>query len=157
MLSCWIALDDTTAEGGTMELVRGSHKWNLGAPDGEFMGPETIRRPCAAAAKENKDPEIVPIVVRAGGGSFHHGRTWHGSGVNASDRPRRSLVVHVIPEHAKFVREKIAIGNGPVYERYMKLWDDSLDENYFPVLWTATGERTTRLDEVMSALQLRRA
>ena len=27
MLSCWIALDDTTAEGGTMELVRGSHQW----------------------------------------------------------------------------------------------------------------------------------
>jgi ectoine hydroxylase-related dioxygenase (phytanoyl-CoA dioxygenase family) len=26
-LTCWISLDDTTAEGGTMEVVRGSHRW----------------------------------------------------------------------------------------------------------------------------------
>jgi phytanoyl-CoA hydroxylase len=152
MVSCWIALDDTTAAGGTMELVRGSHKWNLGAPDGEFHGPSdyqaAMRR---AAVKESKTPEIVPIIVPAGGGSFHHGRTWHGSGFNASSRPRRSLVVHAIPASAKFVREKIAIGNGPVYGRYMKLWDDSLDENYFPILWTVTGGRTERLDEAISA------
>ena len=54
-----------------MELVRGSHKWNLCSPDGEFHGPSdyqaAMRR---AAAKENKDPEIVSIVVRAGGGSL---------------------------------------------------------------------------------------
>ena len=86
----------------------------------EISSEQIARR---AAAKENKDPEIVPIVVRAGGGSFHHGRTWHGSGFNASDRPRRSLVVHAIPANVKFVREKIAIGNGPVYGRYMKLRD----------------------------------
>ncbi len=152
MVSCWIALDDTTAQGGTMELVRGSHKWNLCAPEGEFHGPSDYQAAMrSAAAKENKDPEIVPIVVRAGGGSFHHGRTWHGSGLNASDRPRRSLVVHAVPANVKFVREKIAIGNGPVYGRYMKLRDDSLDENYFPILWTAAGGRTQHLDEAMSA------
>jgi ectoine hydroxylase-related dioxygenase (phytanoyl-CoA dioxygenase family) len=152
MVSCWIALDDTTAEGGTMEVVRGSHKWKLGAPDGEFHGPANYQAPMRrAAANENQKPEIVPIVVRAGGGSFHHGRTWHGSGNNTSDRPRRSLVVHAIPANAKFVREKIAVGNGPVYGRYMKFWDDSLDENYFPILWTIEGGRTPRLDEAISA------
>lgn len=152
MVSCWIALDETTAEGGTMELVRGSHKWNLRAPDGEFHGPSdyqlAMRR---AAAAENRIPEVVPIVVPAGGGSFHHGGTWHGSGFNTSQRPRRALVVHAIPAGVKFVRENIAFGNGPVYGRYMKLHDDSLDENYFPVLWTATGGRTEHLDEAMSA------
>ena len=65
--------------------------------------------------------------------------------------------MHAISANAKFVREKIAMGNGPIYGRYMKLWDNSLDENYFPILWTVIGGRTTRLDEVMSALQLRRA
>jgi hypothetical protein len=33
----------------------------------------------------------------------------------------------------------------------MKLRDDSLDENYFPVLWTVTGGRTEHLDESISA------
>ena len=32
MFSCWIALDDTTAAGGTMELARGSHHWPTEAP-----------------------------------------------------------------------------------------------------------------------------
>ena len=30
LLTCWIALDDTCTDGGTIELVRGSHKWRLG-------------------------------------------------------------------------------------------------------------------------------
>lgn len=30
LLTCWIALDDTSADGGTIEFVRGSHKWRLG-------------------------------------------------------------------------------------------------------------------------------
>ena len=120
-------------------------------PTVNSTGHRTTRRPCAERVKESITPEIVPIVVPAGGGSFHHGRTWHGSGFNASNRPRRSLVVHAIPANVKFVREKIAIGNGPVYGRYMKLQDDSLDENFFPILWTTTGGRTQHLDEAFSA------
>jgi ectoine hydroxylase-related dioxygenase (phytanoyl-CoA dioxygenase family) len=29
LLTCWIALDDTRADGGTIEFARGSHKWKL--------------------------------------------------------------------------------------------------------------------------------
>jgi ectoine hydroxylase-related dioxygenase (phytanoyl-CoA dioxygenase family) len=36
LLSCWMALDHTTADGGTLEFVRGSHKWSQRAPEGEF-------------------------------------------------------------------------------------------------------------------------
>ncbi|MBO0865636.1 MAG: phytanoyl-CoA dioxygenase family protein, partial [Mycobacterium sp.] len=34
----------------------------------------------------------VPVEVRAGGVSLHHGRTLHGSAPNRSDRPRRLLL-----------------------------------------------------------------
>ena len=44
LLSCWIALDDTSADGGTVEFVRGSHKWPHAEPEGEFHGPEEYRK-----------------------------------------------------------------------------------------------------------------
>ncbi|HEU0253956.1 MAG TPA: hypothetical protein VFR12_13055, partial [Pyrinomonadaceae bacterium] len=32
MATCWIALDDTSAAGGTIEYARGSHKWGISPP-----------------------------------------------------------------------------------------------------------------------------
>ncbi len=147
MLSCWIALDDTSADGGTVEYLRGSHRWAQGeAPEGAFHGPADYRAAMERAAKaEGIAPEIVPVVVPAGGGSFHHGWTWHGSGANASDRERRALVVHGAPSQARFVPERLSEGNGPIYGRYRRLGDDSMDENHFPVLWSQDGHRTPGL------------
>ena len=65
MISCWIALDDTTADGGTMQLARGSHRWKPTEELGEFHDPpdhQALMR--AAAARDGiDDPEIVPVVV----------------------------------------------------------------------------------------------
>jgi ectoine hydroxylase-related dioxygenase (phytanoyl-CoA dioxygenase family) len=73
LLTCWIALDDTHADGGTIKFVRGSHKWRLSPPDGEFHAPPDYRKPMLeAAAREGVEPEIVHVEVKAGGGSFHH-------------------------------------------------------------------------------------
>jgi ectoine hydroxylase-related dioxygenase (phytanoyl-CoA dioxygenase family) len=148
MLSCWIALDDTTAEGGTIEHVRGSHRWAVPKPEGEFHGPTEYRKYMEkAAAAEGVEPEIVPIVVPRGGGAFHHGRTWHGSGFNNSERPRRSLVVHCISSEARYSDDKSNEGIAPIYRRYKRYGDAAMDENYFPILWTESGYRTPWLDE----------
>ncbi len=148
MLSCWIALDDTSAEGGTVEYLRGSHRWARSeAPEGPFHGPADYRASMIRAAKaEGVAPEIVPVEVPAGGGSFHHGWTWHGSGVNASGCERRALVVHGASSQARFVAERLGEGNGPIYGRYRRLGDDSMDENHFPVLWSRDGQRTPGLE-----------
>ncbi len=152
MLSCWIALDDTRAEGGTVEYLRGSHRWARNeAPSGTFHGPADYRAPMERAARaEGIAPEIVPVEVLAGGGSFHHGWTWHGSGTNASGRERRALVVHGAPSEARFVPERLGEGNGPIYGRYRRLADDRMDENHFPVLWSRDGQRTVGLEEYVS-------
>lgn len=152
MLSCWIALDDTRAEDGTVEFLRGSHRWARNeAPSGAFHGPADYRAPMERAARaEGIAPEIVPVVVPAGGGSFHHGWTWHGSGANASDRERRALVVHGAPSQARFVPERLGEGNGPIYGRYRRLADDTMDENHFPVLWSQDGQRTKGLEAFVS-------
>ena len=86
MFSCWIALDDTTAAGGTMELARGSHRWPAGADVmGQFHAPDDFRAPVAAAAENlGVELDIAAVEVAAGGGAFHHGWAWHGSGPNRS-------------------------------------------------------------------------
>ena len=80
--------------------------------------------------------------VSAGGGSFHHGWAWHGSGPNRSGRHRRSLVLHCASSEARFDRAGFGEGNGPVYSRYARLADDEMDENHFPILWRSDGYRT---------------
>ncbi len=146
LLSCWIALDDTTAGGGTLEVVKGSHRWGRFPPASEFHGPEYYRQEMeAAAAKLGKIPEIVPVVVPRGGGSFHHGWTWHGSGFNNSKNPRRSLVVHSVSSETEYVPERLGQGIGKIYGRYKRVGDNQMDENNFPITWTKDGRRTTQL------------
>jgi ectoine hydroxylase-related dioxygenase (phytanoyl-CoA dioxygenase family) len=150
LLTCWIALDDTRADGGTIEFVRGSHKWQPGVPEGEFHAPEDYRKPMRdAAAREGVEPEIVYVEVKAGGGSFHHGWTWHGSGANASPNPRRALVLHAMRSDVEYQPQNFDQGIGPIYSRYKRLGDNLLDENYFPILWRQDGYRTPQLDDYL--------
>ena len=44
MVSCWIALDPTSAAGGTIEYVRGSHSWPVSPPIAAFHAPADYRR-----------------------------------------------------------------------------------------------------------------
>ena len=144
MFSCWIALDDTTASGGTVELARGSHRWPTGAdPTGVFHAPDDYRATVsAAAAAAGAELDIAAVEVAAGGGAFHHGWAWHGSGPNCSGWHRRSLVLHCASSEARFNRAGFGEGNGPVYSRYARLTDDEMDENHFPILWRSDGYRT---------------
>lgn len=150
IVTCWIALDDTTADGGTIEFARSSHLWALGDPEGEFHAPEDYRKPVReAAVRAGVELDIAPVEVKAGGGSFHHGRTWHGSGANPGPNPRRSLVLHLMHRDVEYVPENFDQGIGPIYCRYKRLADKTLDENYFPVLWDEDGYRTPQIDEYL--------
>jgi ectoine hydroxylase-related dioxygenase (phytanoyl-CoA dioxygenase family) len=143
LLSCWIALDDTVAEGGTIEFARGSHKWAQTKPEGEFHGPEEYRKYMELSAKhEGLEPDIVFVEVQKGGGSFHHGWTWHGSGENRSSKPRRALVLHAMRSDVQYVPAHLGQGTGSIYSRYKRLDSTVIDENYFPILWRSDGYRT---------------
>ena len=149
MATCWMALDPTSAASGTVCFSRGSHKWSTGEdPAMEFHGPEDHRAPMeAAATAEGLVPEVVPVEVPAGGGSFHHGWTWHGSDANRSDVHRRTLVLHCASSEARFHRPGFGEGNGPIYTRYAHADHDMMDEAHFPVLWTTDGYRSPGLPE----------
>ena len=149
LISLWIALDDTSADGGSMEVVRGSHRWARTKPEGEFHGPENYRKYMdASAAAEGVEPDVMPVVVKQGGGSIHHGWAWHGSDVNRSDRSRRALVLHAMSSEAQYVPGHLGDYTGSVYSRYKRLGDNEMDENYFPILWSRDGRRTPGLDEI---------
>jgi len=152
LASCWFALDETSADGGTIEFVRGSHKWHHALPEGEFHGPKEYRKYMEIAAeKEGVEPEIVYVEVPKGGGSFHHGWTWHGSGENRAATPRRSLVLHAMRSDVMYDPAHLGDGNGPIYSRYRGFGDNTMDENHFPVLWREDGYRTPGLDSYLEA------
>ena len=142
MVTCWVALDDTRAEGGTIEYARGSHRWPKVPPDrGSFHAPDDWLAPLAAAAPEGVEPELVPVVVKAGGCSFHHSLTFHGSGPNEAARDRRAIVSHLIAAHTRFHPTNV----DQIYSRYRRHGDLSLDESFFPVLWEESGGRSAWL------------
>jgi ectoine hydroxylase-related dioxygenase (phytanoyl-CoA dioxygenase family) len=145
MASCWIALDRTTAAGGTVEYVRGSHKWPVSPPIGEFHAPKDYRMALRQAAEKVGIDEIdlVPVEVPAGGCAFHHGGTWHGSDTNRSDRARLAAVAHCMSSEAVFH----PTSKSYVYNRYKRVGDTTMDESFFPILWRKDGYRTPWLDE----------
>ncbi|HUS54033.1 MAG TPA: phytanoyl-CoA dioxygenase family protein [Thermohalobaculum sp.] len=147
MCTVWIALDDVTAEGGTMEFARGSHLWGQSPPIGQFHNPADyqadFRR--AAHAAGVTAPEMAPVAVPMGGGSIHHGWLWHGSGPNRTPNPRRSVVSHCLSSDARFTTEV-----GYVYSRYKRIGSEAMDDSFFPVLWTAGGGRSSFIDEYTS-------
>jgi ectoine hydroxylase-related dioxygenase (phytanoyl-CoA dioxygenase family) len=81
---------------------------------------------------------LVPIEVPAGGCVFHAGGTWHGSDVNPSSKPRRSLVSHCLSSAARFHPTEVSY----IYSRYRRTGDLTMDESFFPILWTQDGYRT---------------
>ena len=147
MTTCWMALDDTAADTGTIYYVRGSHRWPPGPLGGSFHAPEDwlahVRTVIPADAKADLDLDLVPIEVPAGGAAFHHGWTFHGSPPNRRvDAERRSVVSHL----ARIGTRHHPTNRHPIYSRYLRPGSLALDEAHFPVVWSADGYRTPWLD-----------
>ena len=148
MNTCWITLDDTRAYQGTIEYVRGSHKWPVAPPIRQFHAPDDPLADLypAAAAAGVKDPDIVPIEIPAGSCVIHHGQTWHGSRDNKGANPRRSVIAHCISAAASFHPGNISY----IYSRYKKAGSTEMDESFFPVLWREDGYRTPWLESYIA-------
>ena len=142
MITCWMSLDQTSQKIGTLEFVTGSHKWELSPPSVNFHSPDDYRRELINFAKiNNKELNITYVEVPAGGASFHHGYTWHGSGINKTNLNRRAIVSHCIPYDAKFHSTNIG-GTGKIYKRYKKINTNEMDESFFPIIWNREGYQT---------------
>jgi phytanoyl-CoA hydroxylase len=142
MTTCWMALDDTAADTGTIYYVRGSHRWPHAALGGTFHAPEDWLAHARDSMPPGSELELVPIEVPAGGAAFHHGWTFHGSPANERpDSQRRSIISHMITADTRWNPEH----PHPIYSRYRRPGELELDEAFFPVLWRA-GYRTAWLE-----------
>ncbi len=139
MITCWIALDDTTAESGTITYAAGSHRWPRSPENrGEFHAPADWLAPLERARPPDEELRLVPVVVRAGGAAFHHFNTFHGSGPNTGAVHRRAVISHLVPADARFHPEHV----DPTYSRYRRVDDTAMDESFFPIVWTRDGYRS---------------
>ncbi len=92
-LTCWIGLDDSTAENGCVHYVPRSHKWNL-LPRGNLANDMNA---IFEVLNDEQKREFKPVAVelKKGEASFHHPLMLHGSFENFSGKPRRAAVINV--------------------------------------------------------------
>jgi len=104
LVTCWAALDDATIENGCLWYIPGTHKR-------EILDKKTW----AAYEKQavsGKLGEEVPVELKAGSCSFHHGLLLHASRPNLTDRSRRGYATHYVSAKCRY--------HPPIYGRTLE-------------------------------------
>lgn len=93
-MAAWIAIDDADRENGAIKVVPGSHKIPVicheNADEGVSYAPMGLALPPGT--------ETILSSLKSGDVLFFHGSMLHGSDPNVSDRFRRCLIYHYIPQ-----------------------------------------------------------
>ena len=97
----WVAVSDILQESGPMRFVRGSHKWGLNKNPSFFGDSDHVSQREAIPRPPGSSWQETPALLSAGGASFHHRFTYHGSGPNCSTEPRRSFAIHIRTERSE--------------------------------------------------------
>ena len=125
LFTAWVAVSDVTAQSGPMRFLRGSHRWGL-LDSGDFFGHDHEAQRKDIPVPEGEAWDEVEAVLPAGAVSFHDRHTYHASGPNVSDAPRRSFAFHLRTENARPVE-----GRTDYYVQHLD------DPAYCPVLYEA--------------------
>ena len=147
MLTAFIPFHDCDESMGTITMVDGSHVWQ------EIPGDDSTRHFAhrdrteldellrANATHNGATVNPIPMVIPKGHMSFHHCRTYHGSGPNLSDRPRRAVSLHMQDGANRYRPYRKPNGQEVVYNHdvLVRRTDDGhpdyADPAYCPVLW----------------------
>jgi hypothetical protein len=98
LLTAWVALCDVEVDSGPMRFVRGSHGW--GHVEGsDFYSQESGQG--GIEPPQGSEWEEVPAPMPGGALSLHDKLTLHGSDINRSAQPRRSLAIHLRTEKSQ--------------------------------------------------------
>jgi hypothetical protein len=141
MITAWVPFHTITLEHGPLMVIDGSNRWgreDKGKPD--FFRQDIENQEQEIERDTGRRITKVPVLLERGQVSFHHCRTFHGSGPNLSTEPRRSLAIHLQPSdnHASGTLgpdgERLPHGTDTIC-RWADGLPDYTDPDYFPVLY----------------------
>jgi ectoine hydroxylase-related dioxygenase (phytanoyl-CoA dioxygenase family) len=148
MLTAFIPLHDCGEEMGTITMIDGSHTWQeVGADDGttkHFADRDRGELDLLLernAAHNGVSVRKIPMIIPKGHMSFHHCRTYHGSGPNRSSQPRRAISLHLQDGDNAYRPFPLASGGVVEYNHDVLVrrtpdgHPDYADPEYCPVLW----------------------
>ncbi len=100
-VTAWLALSDSNEANGCVRAIPQSHRAGSRASravsDPNSLFTAGLEFNIAAADAQR----AVPIALRAGAFSIHHGMTVHGSGENRTDAPRPGIAFVYMPAHVR--------------------------------------------------------
>lgn len=97
-ITAWLALSPVTVASGCMRFVPGSHRNRIVAHNDTFDDNNLLSRGQELAVDVNEN-DSVPVTLRPGQISLHHGRMFHASGRNASNDRRIGVAIrYITPE-----------------------------------------------------------
>jgi ectoine hydroxylase-related dioxygenase (phytanoyl-CoA dioxygenase family) len=148
MLTAFIPFHHCDEVMGTITMIDGSHRWDeIGTNDSMTKhfaerSKEDLERLLAAnAAYNGVEVRKIPMIIPKGHMSFHHCRTYHGSGQNRSDRPRRAISFHLQDGANEYRPYPLSDGSLVQYNhdtlvrRSPDGMPDYADPDFCPVLW----------------------
>jgi ectoine hydroxylase-related dioxygenase (phytanoyl-CoA dioxygenase family) len=99
-ITAWLALSEVNVESGCMRFLPGSHHQKLLPHRDTFDANNLLSRGQEVAAQVD-EKEAVDVVLRPGQLSLHHGRIFHASGPNRSERERIGLAFRFLTPAVK--------------------------------------------------------
>ena len=148
MLTAFIPFHDCAEEMGTITMIDGSHRWaEVGADDSttrhfaERDRSQLEEMLSANAAYNGVSVDKVPMIIPKGHLSFHHCRTYHGSGPNRGTRPRRAISFHLQDGDNAYREFPLSDGSLAFYNhdslvrRTPDGHPDYADPDFCPTLW----------------------
>lgn len=101
VVTCWLAVDSSTAENGCMRVIPGSHRGPM--REHQAHSREAVLH-TEIALEAVDEARAVDVEIPAGGVSFHHPMLVHGSNPNLSSRRRCGLTIRYIPTTTRITR-----------------------------------------------------
>jgi phytanoyl-CoA hydroxylase len=97
LVTCWIALDDSTCDNGCMRFLPGSHRGGI-IPHRHLEGPHMVPEEYGAMDTAGE----VAVELKAGGATFHHSCTLHETAANTTPYPRRAHTLAYMSARSRY-------------------------------------------------------
>ncbi len=101
LVTAWVAFDDVNLSNGCMQMIPYSNHWGL-LKVSNFFEQDLKKLEEDMDLPDGASFDPVPVIMKAGQVSFHHALTIHGSGPNSTDKPRRSMAVHLMTGDTRY-------------------------------------------------------